>query len=228
MLQRPEATRVAGYKTWQSLGRQVRKGEKGITILAPCKYRYDLEKEDGTTDKVVGIRGFTTVHVFDVSQTDGAELPDVRPTLLDGAGVAGLWDALALQVKMAGYTLERGDCHGANGVTDHTVRTVRVRDDVSDAQAIKTLCHELAHVLLHPDTAEYFQCRGRCEVEAESVAYLVCQAVGLATDDYSWPYIAHWSEGKSEVVQDTAGRVLEAARTILTGIETDEQLEAVA
>ena len=120
------------------------------------------------------------------------------PLCSTAPAIAGLWDALALQVKAAGYTLERGDCHGANGCTDHIVRTVRVRDDVSDAQATKTLCHELAHVLLHPDTAEYFQCRGRCEVEAESVAYLVCQAAGLVTDGYSWPYIAHWSDGKSQ------------------------------
>jgi antirestriction protein ArdC len=227
-LQRPEASRVAGYRTWQSLGRQVRKGERGIRILAPCHYRSKTTDEDGTETTHVGVRGFTTATVFDVSQTDGKELPDVRPALLDGAGVAGLWDALALQVKAAGYTLERGDCRGANGYTDHSVRTVRVRDDVSDAQATKTLCHELAHVLLHPDSAAYFQCRGLCEVEAESVAYLVCRAAGLATDGYSWPYIARWSDGKAEVVQSTAGRVLEAARTILAGLESDEQLEAVA
>jgi antirestriction protein ArdC len=228
MLQRPEATRVAGYRTWQSLGRQVRKGEHGMRILAPCHYRHQVIDDDGSESTHVGIRGFTTTTVFDVSQTDGMELPDVRPALLDGAGVAGLWNALALQVKTAGYTLERGDCHGANGTTDHNTLTVRVRDDVSDAQATKTLCHELAHVLLHPDSAAYFQCRGRCEVEAESVAYLVCQSAGLATDGYSWPYIAHWSDGKSEVVQDTAGRALEAARTILAGVEADEPLEAVA
>jgi antirestriction protein ArdC len=228
MLQRPEASRVAGYRTWQSLGRRVRKGERGIRILAPCHYRSKITDEDGTETTHVGIRGFTTVTVFDVSQTDGEELPDVRPELLDGAGVAGLWDALALQVKAAGYTVERGECRGADGYTDHTVRTVRVRDDVSAAQATKTLCHELAHVQLHPDTAAYFQCRGLCEVEAESVAYLVCRAAGLATDCYSWPYIARWSEGKSEVVQTTAGRVLEAARTILAGMESDEQHEAVA
>lgn len=228
MLQRPEATRVAGYRTWQSLGRQVRKGEKGIRILAPCRRTSKTEDESGQEVKHSWISGFTTASVFDVSQTDGEELVDIRPALLDGAGVAGLFDALSLQVKTSGYTLERGDCHGANGCTDHTVRTVRVRDDVSDAQATKTLCHELAHVLLHPDTAEYFSCRGRCEVEAESVAFLVCQAAGLVTDGYSWPYIARWSDGKSEVIQATAGRVLDAARSILAGIGTGAPLEAVA
>jgi antirestriction protein ArdC len=184
MLQRPEATRVAGYRTWQSLGHQVRKGERGIRILAPCKYRYTATDHDGTETRHVAVRGFTTATVFDVSQTDGEPIPDVAPALLEGEGVAGLWDALAHQVKAAGYTLERGECHGANGSTDHSVRTVRVRDDVSDAQATKTLAHELAHVILHPDTAAYFACRGRFEVEAESVAFLVTQAAGLATDGY--------------------------------------------
>ena len=228
MLQRPDATRVAGYRTWQSMGRQVWKGEHGIRILAPCHYRYKVTDDDGTETAHVGIRGFTTATVFDVSQTEGEELPDVRPELLEGDDVAGLWDALSVQVKAAGYTVERGDCFGANGRTDHSVRTVRVRADVSDAQAAKTLCHELAHVMLHPDTAEYFQCRGRSEVEAESVAYLVCQAAGLVTDGYSWPYIAHWSDGEAKVVQETAGRVLDAARSILAGLEGDAVDEAVA
>ena len=228
MLQRPDATRVAGYRTWQSMGRQVWKCEHGIRILAPCHYRYKVTDDDGTETAHVGIRGFTTATVFDVSQTEGEELPDVRPELLEGDDVAGLWDALSVQVKAAGYTVERGDCFGANGRTDHSVRTVRVRADVSDAQAAKTLCHELAHVMLHPDTAEYFQCRGRSEVEAESVAYLVCQAAGLVTDGYSWPYIAHWSDGEAKVVQETAGRGLDAARSILAGLEGDAVDEAVA
>jgi antirestriction protein ArdC len=222
MLQQPDATRVAGYRAWQSMDRQVRKGERGIRILAPCQYRYKVTDDDGTETSHVGIRGFTTATVFDVSQTDGEDLPDIRPELLEGDDVAGLWDALSAQVKKAGYTVERGDCNGANGRTDHGVHTVRVRNDVSDAQAAKTLAHELAHVLLHPDTAAYFQCRGRSEVEAESVAYLVCHAAGLATDGYSWPYLAHWSDGNAEVVQETAGRVLEAARSILAGLGADE------
>jgi hypothetical protein len=116
-------------------------------------------------------------------------------------------------VDATGYVVE-GDCYGANGYTDHKRRAVRVRTDVSDAQAAKTLCHELTHVLLHPDEAEYFRCRGRAEVEAESVAYLVCQLIGLATGSYSWPYIAHWSDGKSEVVQETAARVVQTAWNI--------------
>ena len=229
MMQAPDATRVAGYKTWQSLGRQVRKGERGIRILAPCKFRRTwTDEETGEELSMTGVRGFTTVSVFDVAQTDGDELPDVGPHLLEGDAVGGLWDALGAQVKAAGYTLERGNCLGANGRTDHSVRTVRVRDDVSDAQATKTLAHELAHVLLHPDTSDYFRCRGRSEVEAESVAFLVCQAAGLTTDGYSFPYVAGWADGEVKVIQDTAERVITTARAILAQLEPSDETERVA
>ena len=225
-LQRSDATRVAGYRAWQALGRQVRKGERGIRILAPCRYRYTTTHNDGTETIHQGIRGFTTATVFDVAQTDGEALPDVRPALLGGEGVRGLWEALAAQVAAQGYSLERGDCGGANGCTDHNARTVRVREDVSDAQATRTLAHELAHVLMHPSTAAYFQCRGRCEVEAESVAFLVCQAAGLSTDGYSFPYVARWADGDAGKVRETAEAALGTARAILADLGPDEGQEA--
>jgi len=225
-VQRPDATRVAGYRTWQSLGRQVRKGEHGIRILAPCRYvSAVVTDDDGSEHKTYGVRGFTTTTVFDVSQTEGDELPDVGPTLLEGEGVAGLWDGLTARVTALGYSLERGDCGGANGRTDHSTRTVTVRDDVSDAQATKTLAHELAHVILHPCTTAYFQCRGRSEVEAESVAFLVCRAAGLPTDGYSFPYVAGWANGETDVVRETADKVLTTARTILASLETEQERE---
>jgi antirestriction protein ArdC len=219
--QRPDATRVAGYKTWQSLGRQVRKGEQSIRVLAPCKYRRTETDDNGTETTRVGISGFTTAGVFDVSQTDGRPLADVVPGLLDGEGVTGLWDALTAQVTEQGYSVERGDCQGANGVTIHSDKTVRVRDDVSEAQATKTLAHELAHVLLHPDTMAYQQCRGVSEVEAESVAFLVCQAAGLSTDSYSFSYVARWAEGDSDKVRATADKVIKTARSIVDALTAD-------
>jgi hypothetical protein len=181
--------------------------------MAPYQQRRKVKDDDDIESARISVRGFTTAAVFDISQTDGNELLEVRPLLLDGADTTGLWDGLSAQVDATGYVVE-GDCYGANGYTDHKRRAVRVRTDVSDAQAAKTLCHELTHVLLHPDEAEYFRCRGRAEVEAESVAYLVCQLIGLATGSYSWPYIAHWSDGKSEVVQETAARVVQTAWNI--------------
>ena len=130
-LQAPQATRVAGFRTWKSLGRQVRKGERGIGILAPCTYRPKAatsaavdsasgpakDERGGEAAPAAGgkqLRGFRVVHVFDVAQTDGDPLPDVAPALLTGQAPAGLWDDLAEQVTRHGYSLERGDCSGAD------------------------------------------------------------------------------------------------------------------
>ncbi len=144
--QRRDLTRVAGYRRWQSLGRQVRKGEAGLAILAPCVYRARPADEaaDKDSDEVRRIlRGFRVTYVWDESQTDGAPLPDVRPQLLAGDDPAQLWDWLVDQLTAAGYSVGRGSCGGANGVTDFLRHTVTVREDVDDLQATKTLCHEL-------------------------------------------------------------------------------------
>ncbi len=153
MAQRPDATRVAGYRTWQGLGRQVNKGAKGIAILAPCVYRRrPVDDTDPAENPAVArvLRGFTVVHVFDQSDTTGEALPDVAPVLLEGDGA--LWDALASQVGAAGYSVARGECAPANGRTNFRDRSVVVAEHLSGRQADKTLCHELGHVLLHDES----------------------------------------------------------------------------
>ncbi|HWE54346.1 MAG TPA: ArdC-like ssDNA-binding domain-containing protein [Acidimicrobiales bacterium] len=228
MAQMSTASRVAGFNTWKQLGRSVRKGEHAIRILAPCKYK--VETDDGDPRWI--LRGFTTACVFDISQTEGADIPDIRPVLLAGEAPAGLWDALAKQVATAGFTLDRGDCGGANGVTNYATRTVTVRADVDDAQACKTLAHELAHVLLHDRTdSAWSLCmepgsRRLAEIEAESVAYIVCHAQGLATGAYSLPYVASWSRGDIQTVRRTAETVCKAAGVILAGLDTAEAATA--
>ena len=217
LAQRPDATRVAGYKTWGTLGRQVCRGERGIAILAPCVYRARPVDESDERDRPAlarVLRGFRVVHVFDVAQTEGERLPDVAPTLLEDDAPVALWHQLAGQLEAAGFSLVRSDCRPANGTTDYLTRTVVVRDDLAAAQATKTLAHELAHTMLH-DGSEQGTCRGVVETEAESVAYLVCQSVGITTDSYSFPYIARWSDGDLGVVRATAERVISSARTIL-------------
>jgi antirestriction protein ArdC len=237
--QRADATRLCGYRAWQALGHQVKKGERGVAILAPCVTRgrrVDEPDEEERPALARMLRGFRVVHVFDISQTDGPDLPEVLPSLLEGVAPAALWDRLAEQVAAKGFSLLREDCSPANGKTDFLRRRVTVRPDLSEAQAAKTLAHELGHVLLH-DEEKFrgfgaFSCRGLAEVEAESVAHLVCSAAGLATGEYSFPYVARWAGGDVALVRSAAERSLGAARAITTALgltpaPTDPATEAV-
>ncbi len=236
-LQAPQATRVAGFRRWQSLGRQVRKGERGIAILAPCTYRPTAADRaepaapagpepatscsGGAAPDAGGkqVRGFRVVHVFALHQTEGAPLPEVAPSLLVGQAAAGLWDALEGQVLGHGYTVHRGDTGRANGWTDPASRTVRVSGAVDDAQAVKTLIHELGHLECGhvADLPTYLTCRGRCEVE--SVAYVVAAAHGLDASGYSFAYVAGWAGGDLSVVRQAAETVTQTARRILTPLD---------
>ena len=196
LMQRPEASRVAGFHTWKAVGRSVVKGAKGIKILAPCSYTARDDEGDPVLDADGNarrtVRGFRVVHVFDVADTAGEPLPVVDAELLDGDAPSDLWDALGSQVLRAGFALTRGDCGRANGLTDFASRTVRVRDGLSGAQAAKTLAtnSRTSYCTTIPATRGP---RDHCEVEAESVAYIVLQAQGIETDGYSLPYVAGWS-----------------------------------
>ena len=241
-VQQPEATRVAGLRTWNSLGRRVRKGEHGIAILAPCVYRQrDVEGptparaapeaaqlvengadaragfDDATTRRE--LRGFRVVHVFDVTQTEGEPLPEVAPELLVGPAPDHLWERLAGLAEADGYRIERGPCGGANGYTSFAQRSVRIRNDVDPAQAVKTLAHEIGHIRADhenrfPDYATDRTCRGEAEIEAESVAYIVTSAAGLESPSYSVPYIAAWLPDDATGIRHTAAQVLGTARQI--------------
>ncbi|MFN0026962.1 MAG: ArdC-like ssDNA-binding domain-containing protein [Acidimicrobiales bacterium] len=221
LAQNPDATQVAGFHTWRKVGRQVRKGERGIAILAPLVSRARPVTERDTAEHpglVRVLRGFRVVYVFDLAQTDGNALPDVAPTMLTGQDPTGWYDRVASLVATAGFTLQRKDCSPANGTTNFTTRQVTVRPDLSPAGAVKTLAHELGHVLLHDDAERTALDRARFEVEAESVAYLVCATVGIDTDDYSFPYLARWSGGDLELIRTTAARAMGCARQILTDL----------
>jgi hypothetical protein len=229
MAQMPTATRVAGFNTWKDLGRYVRKGEHAIRILAPCRYK--VTDDDG--DECYVVRGFTTASVFDISQTEGEEVADLRPELVVGEAPAGMWDALAGQVEAAGFVVARcesvEEIGGANGRTDYAARTVKVRDDVDDAQAVKTLAHELAHILCdHEHDIRAMGCRGRLEVEAESVAYVVCSHAGMSTAGYSLSYVARWAGGDASVVRQTAEKVVKVAGAICETLDASERLMVAA
>jgi antirestriction protein ArdC len=231
--QKPDATMVAGYRAWQAKGRQVRRGETSIKVYGPVTTRepktdpngHPIRDADGKPVHEVRIVGVKPVSVFDVSQTEGEALPTPpQASLLTGQAPDGLWNALQSFVEAQGYTVGRGDCGDANGFTVYETRHVRVREDVDDAQAVKTLAHEAGHVLLHhPEQREEFSCRGIVEVEAESVAYMVTAAHGLDASQYTFNYVAGWAHNAAtpggpsveEIVKATGARVIGATDRIL-------------
>ncbi len=247
----PQPDLVAGYRTWQGLGRQVQRGQQGHTILCPRTRTVrdtDTPKGDDRTQNrteppdgadVVSARrrvtGWTTATVFSLSQTEGdpLSLPPC-PVLLQGAAPPGLWDGLVAQMHDLGFEVvtvpTSADIGGANGVTNFTTRLVRVRTDMDDAAQVKTLAHELGHAVLHDpartgtDPREIH--RGVLEVEAESVAYLIGAAHNMDTTGYTLPYVATWAGGKdpAATVRATAERVVRTARTILDTLPTDHGL----
>ncbi len=232
-LQKPDATLVASFNAWKERGHHVRKGETALRVLAPMTRRVPAEDhqgdlirdKNGEPIKKTIIVGFKPVPVFDASQVEPpVDRPDL-PRLLAGQAPEGLWDSLATLVAQENFRLERGPCGEANGYTDFTSRVIRVRDDVDDAQAVKTLAHEVGHMLLHaPEDGGRLNCRSTLEVEAESVAYLVSSAHGLDTSEYTFSYVASWAQEAaqdghvypSELIQSTGQRVMACADKVLT------------
>jgi hypothetical protein len=252
----PTPTYVAGFQQWLSLGRHVVKGQHGYGILAPVTARFASpnpsdeaswrrlsrgEKPgfgESVKSKLVGLK---PTHVWDVSQTAGDPVPELPcPSLLNGQSPAGLWDGLADQITALGFELRlvssAAAIGGANGLTDFLSREVSVRMDMDDAAQVKTLAHELGHVLLHAPrdnvisteiAADATLHRGIAEVEAESIALMVGAAHGLDTSPYTVPYVSTWAasvRGKTpgEVVQSTAERVRTAALGILEKLDTQK------
>ena len=242
----PYPTYVAGFRQWEQLGRQVSKGQKGYAILAPVtgkfasttpsnpmSWRKLAPKEQPKPGEAVRSRmiGAKVAFVFDISQTTGPDVPlPPSPRLLEGEAPAGLREGLIRQVEEAGFRFlpvpHEGMIHGANGITKFDDHQVAVRTNMHDAAQVKTLAHELAHVLMHgPDQEEARQHRGIGEVEAESVALMVGAAHGIDTSAYTIPYVSGWAmaaDGKNpvQVVQATAERVRKIANSILDRLDT--------
>ena len=236
-MQRPDATYVAGYQSWQkNFGRQVEKGEKAIKIIAPSPYKKIeetpiLDKNgnqmlglDGKpmTEKVEHIMpGFRVTSVFDVSQTSGAELPDICKQL-DGSviGYQDLQEALS-RYSPAPINFDEISS-GANGFYSSESKSITVKEGMSEAQTLKTSVHEVAHSILHDrDNGTILNADSRTkEVQAESVAYTVCQHYGLDTSDYSFGYVAGWSSDKDmKELKASMETIQSAARDMINGID---------
>ena len=205
----PGATRVAGFHAWRKLGRYVRKGEKGIQILAPVMLRRPTgEDEDNEDDKIVRFRA---VHVFDVAQTDGKPLPALSEATGDPAGHI---DRLRGMVHDRGISLRYSDNLGsADGVSSGG--TITVKDGLSPAEEFSVLVHELAHEMLHHNGNKASKVVR--ETEAEAVAYVVCEAVGLDAGSAASDYIQLY-EGDKATLMESLQRIRGASTEIIARI----------
>lgn len=235
-MQRPDATLVTSYKNWQSMGRQVMKGEKGITIIAPAPYKKIKEKEvlDENQRPVMGTDGkpkkeqvevtvphFKAVTVFDIAQTSGEPIQTLAPELLTAA-VQDFDSFMQAIQKISPVPIRFDEIDGnANGYYHNADKEIVIKKGLSESQTLKTAIHETAHAKLHD--REIMEILGvekdrlTKEVEAESVAYCVCSSFGLDTSDYSFPYIAGWSSSREmkemkasmDVIRKTAGEMID-------------------
>ncbi len=246
-LQRPDATLVAAYGKWKQLGRQVEKGETGISILAPVTYKTNnileverpavddfgnpLYNEDGTektetVEKPLTGLAFKKVYVFDVSQTSGKEIPDPVGELTGDIDAGRKEAVFAALKKVTGAEFEFQDIKGgAKGYYSAAKNLIVIKTGMSDAQTLKTAFHEAAHNLLHDPKKKIVTAkspRNEKEVQAESVAFMVAEKFGIDTSEYSFPYIASWSEGKQlEQLKNSLQEIQEAAKKISSEIESE-------
>ena len=207
--QRPDATMVNGYRAWQALGRQVQKGERGITILAPLVKREQDENQEVT----VRVVGFRTVSVFDVAQTHGEPvrgLPERLLTAKHGPLLAAVEAVIPFPVSRV------PDLGGANGVFHTRDRTIALLDHLAPDMQVKTLLHEWAHGLR---SSEDTRSRGEEEVVAESTAYVVASHYGLDTRAYSVGYVASWSQGDGKAVLAMAEEILRRSQMMVGPLE---------
>lgn len=243
-MQKPEATLVAGYQAWQkNFERHVNKGEKAIRILAPAPYKIKEERdkldpvtgemmfdENGMPQKEqveVTIPAFRAVSVFDVSQTDGKPIPELEAQELLST-VEGYEDFVQALMNVAPVPIGFEDIPGDSKGYFHTEeKRIAVQENMSESQTLKTMVHEVAHSMLHNKEInrddlieEPAKDRNTKEVEAESVAYTVCQHFGIDTSDYSFGYIAGWSSGKDmKELKSSLDTIRKTASELITGIE---------
>ena len=244
-MQKPDASLVAGFSAWKNhFGRHVRKGEKGIKIMAPISRKVKVEEKEEGGAKTSGaemaedpdkekktrnvITGFKVVSVFDISQTEGKELPEYYGAKELSGDVEDYTDLFAAIRETSPVPVGFEDIPGeAHGYYHQIEKRIALQERMSELQNIKTLIHETAHARLHaidPAASERERAnqpdQSTREVQAESVAYVVCQHFGLDTSDYSFAYVAGWSSGK-EVPELRASLdvIRNAAKETISAIE---------
>lgn len=231
MSQMPDATMVAGYHAWADMGRQVQKGEHGITILAPVLRR--AKEEEATTTEPAkpsppALVGFRAATVFDVSQTAGRDLQLPEPQLLDGNGLAALLGSLTAAVGAPVLMADSSTMGGANGVWSPANHTITVASDRSPDQQVKTLLHEWSHAVGVPDvTAALNRHHGAEEITAETTAFVLAQRMGIDTSQYSIPYVGHWAGGDPKKVLALAQSVSHRVQSMSSTLEQAAHRDSV-
>ncbi len=259
-MQKPDASLVAGFSAWKNnFERNVMKGQKGIKIIAPSPYKVKQEMKkidphtqqpiigkDGkpvTEEKEITIPAYKVVSVFDVSQTEGKELPDIAVDELTG-DVERYRDFFAALEKTSpvpiGFEQIPGSSHGYYHLED---KRIAIQEGMSELQTLKTAIHEIAHAKLHdidlnaPENEQQPRVDRRTrEVEAESVAYTVCQHYGLDTSDYSFGYVAGWSSGRElselksslETIRSAAAEIINSIDETLAELSKAQDMEQTA
>jgi antirestriction protein ArdC len=222
LAQRETATYVAGFRKWQELGRHVRKGEKGIGIFAPCRYKRKSEDDRGDDREVYDIRGFRVVHVFDVAQTEGDELPEFAEI----GGEPGeylarveqvIWDA-GIELR---YETIRGGALGSSAGG-----TITVCPELSAAETCAILVHEYSHEVLHWQSGRRHECSKTLrETEAEAVAFVVCRAFGLDSVKRSADYIQLY-RGCTETLAESLEFIQKTASLFINVVRNAEPRKA--
>lgn len=257
-MQKPDASLIAGFSAWKNnFGRNVMKGQKGIKILAPSPFKIKKEMEkidpqtqkaiigkDGkpvTEEKEITIPAFKVVSVFDVSQTEGREIPDIAVNMLTG-DVEHYKEVFAALEKTSpvpvGFEKIEGGAHGYYHLED---KRIALDEGMSELQTLKTLIHEIAHAKLHDidlnaplEDLENRPDRRTREVQAESIAYTVCQHYGLDTSDYSFGYVAGWSAGRElaelksslETIRSTAAEIINSIDEHIVELQKEQAQDA--
>ncbi len=226
--QKPDATNVAGIRTWNSLGRFVKRGEKGILILAPMigknlKKNQEAEQSEDAKQPESKLFGFRAVYVFDITQTEGKELPALTDVQGD---VSGYRERLFKFVEAQGVELNYSEQIGpAKGLSHGGKITLLL--GMQPAEEFSTLVHEIAHEMLHRGDRRTLTTKQVRETEAEAVAFVVCQAVGLETGSASQDYIQVW-HGDANLLRESLEAVQQTAAVILGGIAPEPAAVPVA
>lgn len=243
MMQKPDATLCQSFTGWKQMGRYVKKGEKGIRILAPAPFKLEKEQDkvdtngkpvldsDGEPVKEkteISISSFKPVSTFDLSQTEGEPLPQIGVEELSGnvKEYATLFEAIkAISPVPISFEKMQGN---EKGYFQKKENRIAIKEGMSEVQNVKTLIHEIAHAKLHSIEAQQLkagkQSRNSKEVEAESVAYTVCSHYGIDTSDYSFSYVATWSKGKNiPELKESLNTIRDASAELISGIDEKEK-----